>query len=154
MTNLSGRCSCGAVTYHVTEDPLFTQACHCLDCQRSTGSGFVVHTILPRSALQVQGETTASDIPSGSGAGAEINACASCNTYIWIRYKYHQVPVIALRAGTLDDPTAVSPGAHIFVKRKLPWISITDDTPQSPEASAREDVWPEASLKRYAALAD
>ena len=31
--NLSGRCSCGAVTYEISNEPLFTQACHCTDCQ-------------------------------------------------------------------------------------------------------------------------
>lgn len=152
MSNLTGRCACGDVTYRITEDPLFTQVCHCLDCQRTTGSGFVVHTIIPLAALDIVGETVKSELDTGSGAGADIHACKRCQTYIWIRYKYHDVPVIAVRAGTLDDPTAVTPGAHIFTKRKLPWITINDGTPQAGELNNRDDVWPQKSLDRYAAL--
>ena len=40
---LSGKCACGAVTYQLSDSPLFPQACHCLDCQRTTGSAFVIH---------------------------------------------------------------------------------------------------------------
>ncbi len=33
-----GGCACGAVRYRLTSDPLFTHCCHCLNCQRQTGS--------------------------------------------------------------------------------------------------------------------
>ena len=96
----TGHCGCGAVTYEITGAPLFTQACHCTDCQRTTGSAFVVHTVIVEDDLKLQGETRMAVLPSGSGAGCELHACAQCAAYIWVRYRYHQVPVIAVRAGT------------------------------------------------------
>ena len=42
---LTGKCSCGQVSYELSEAPLFTHACHCVDCQCSTGSAFVIHTL-------------------------------------------------------------------------------------------------------------
>ena len=44
--NLKGGCTCGKVKYSISEKPLFTQACHCLDCKISTGSSYVIHTTI------------------------------------------------------------------------------------------------------------
>jgi hypothetical protein len=33
-----GGCACGAVRYRLTSDPLIAHRCHCLNCQRQTGS--------------------------------------------------------------------------------------------------------------------
>ncbi len=41
--NLEGGCSCGAIRYKLTNTPLIVHACHCRDCQRVTGSGFVIN---------------------------------------------------------------------------------------------------------------
>lgn len=150
---LAGRCACGAVTYTACEAPLFVQACHCRDCQRTTGSGFVVHIVLSRAALVVLGETRVGSGPTGSGAGCELNACAACGVILWTRYLYHEAPVVALRAGTLLDPGAVVPQAHIFVRNKLPWLELEPDMPTFEAGASREQMWPAASLARYAALA-
>ncbi len=40
--NLEGGCSCGAIRYKLTNTPLIVHACHCRDCQRVTGSAFVI----------------------------------------------------------------------------------------------------------------
>ena len=40
-----GGCSCGAVRYRLASDPLFTHCCHCLNCQRQTGSGFAINVL-------------------------------------------------------------------------------------------------------------
>ena len=41
-----GGCACGAVRYRLTSDPLFTHCCHCLNCQRQTGSAFVINLLI------------------------------------------------------------------------------------------------------------
>ena len=44
--HLEGGCICGQVKYQITDKPLFTQACHCKDCKKSTGSSFVIHSMV------------------------------------------------------------------------------------------------------------
>ena len=149
---LTGRCACGDVTYRIKGEPLFTQACHCTDCQRTTGGAFVVHMVLAEEDFKIDGETRMAVVSTGSGAGCELHACAKCMTYVWVRYRYHKVPVIAVRAGTLDDTSAVRPGAHIFTRSKQPWLPLPTDVPTFAEACAREDVWPDESLAKYDAL--
>lgn len=151
---LTGGCSCGAVHYEVTGAPLFTQACHCLDCQRTTGSAFVVHAVLVESDFRIEGEMATARLETGSGQGRDLHFCPACGTAIWVRYLYHQVPVIALRTGTLDDTGQLAPQAHIFLRSKQPWVEIPDGVPAYPEAAAREDMWPAESVARYDALAE
>ena len=49
MEKHKGGCSCGDVRYHITDEPLFTHACHCKLCQRYTASAFVVHSLIEAS---------------------------------------------------------------------------------------------------------
>ena len=51
-----GSCSCGAVKYFINDYPLFTHACHCKDCKKSTGSAFVIHTIILESSFFIKGD--------------------------------------------------------------------------------------------------
>lgn len=151
-SELSGKCACGNVRYEIRSEPLFTQACHCRDCQRTTGSAFVIHTIVCEEDFQITGETRMGIGPTGSGAGCELHSCVSCGVIVWVRYRYHKVPVIAVRAGTLENPDAVAPQAHIFTSRKLPWVSLPADVPSFAEGVDRSQVWSQESIERYESL--
>ena len=56
MESLKGSCACGEVNYTITNKPLFTQACHCKDCKKSTGSSFVIHTMIFEEDLKIYGK--------------------------------------------------------------------------------------------------
>ena len=67
--NLKGGCTCGKVKYSISEKPLFTQACHCVDCKISTGSSYVIHTTILDKTLSVDGKVASTILPTGSGKG-------------------------------------------------------------------------------------
>src|SRR4029450_1325879 len=48
-----GGCSCGAVRYRLASDPLFTHCCHCLNCQRQTGSAFVINLLIEADRVEL-----------------------------------------------------------------------------------------------------
>jgi hypothetical protein len=150
---LTGGCACGSVRYQIKDEPMFTHACHCLDCQRTTGSAFVIHTVVARDDFAVEGDTRTATLPTGSGAGCDLTFCSECGTYITVRYRYHPVPVIAVRSGTLDDTGKVTPQAHIFTRSKQSWLSLPEDAPAFEEAYDRTQVWPADSVARYEGLA-
>ena len=50
---LSGGCACGAVRYALTSAPMFVHCCHCLDCQRQTGSAFVLNALIETDRIQL-----------------------------------------------------------------------------------------------------
>ena len=72
---LNGRCGCGNVKYIIKDKPLFTQACHCKDCKISTGSSFVIHTMVLENDLEVMGDVASIELPTGSGKGVNAYFC-------------------------------------------------------------------------------
>ena len=55
---LSGRCACGDVRYRLASAPMFVHCCHCLDCQRQTGSAFVLNAIIETDRIVLDGDAT------------------------------------------------------------------------------------------------
>ena len=149
---LSGGCACGQVRYKVVGEPLFTHACHCSDCQRTTGSAFVIHTVMAKDDLEIQGETKATTLPTGSGAGYDPYFCTHCGTFIWCKYHFSAKGVIVIRSGTLDGTTLVKPQAHVFTRYMLPWMTLPTDVPVFEEFFDRQEVWPEKSFEKWTEL--
>ncbi len=145
---LIGGCNCGNVRYEIRKEPIFAHACHCRDCQRSTGSAFVIHSVVLKEDFKIEGDTKSTTLPTGSGAGYDPHFCANCGTYIWCKYHFSSLPTIALRTTTLDDTSIISPQAHIFTKYKQPWLTLSEDIPAFEEFYVRDEVWPAAGLDR------
>ena len=53
MIPFTGGCVCGAIRYECTAEPIMTFKCHCHDCQRVTGGGFVAGLLVPASAFRL-----------------------------------------------------------------------------------------------------
>ena len=49
----AGGCLCGAIRYLFSGDPLTLYACHCTDCQVSTGSAFVLSMPAARESIEL-----------------------------------------------------------------------------------------------------
>ena len=48
-----GGCACGQARYRLTSDPLFVHCCHCLNCQRQTGSAFVINLLIETDRVEL-----------------------------------------------------------------------------------------------------
>jgi len=146
----TGGCACGALRYRLTRTPLVVHACHCRDCQRITGSAFVINVWIERECVEcTAGQPRAFLLAGGSGKPHEVFFCGACGTTVWSRY--HSVPGHSLfvRAGTLDDPCAAEPDVHIFTATKLSWVKLPDGVPAFEKMYVVRDVWPP---ERYARL--
>jgi hypothetical protein len=146
-----GGCSCGAVRYRLAGDPLFVHCCHCLNCQRQTGSAFVVNVLIEAERVEiVAGTPQAVDVPRDDGSAQEIFRCPDCQVALYSRYGHSRVYFV--RAGTLDDPASVSPDVHIFTRSKLPWVVLPEGVPAFEVYYDTSELWPADSLERVRAL--
>ena len=145
---MDGGCDCGGVRYRMTAAPMIVHCCHCRWCQRETGSGFVINAIVETSALDVTGETVMVDTPSASGRGQKIARCPKCHVALWSHYPQAGPALAFVRAGTLDDPSAVTPDVHIFTSTKLPWVTLPQDAKIFAEFYDVPKVWPPEALAR------
>jgi hypothetical protein len=145
-----GGCSCGAVRYRLTSEPLFVHCCHCLNCQRQTGSAFVINLLIEADRLELlAGDPQPVDVPRDRGK-QRIWRCPICQIALFS--KYSRATVRFVRGGTLDDPASVAPDVHIFTRSKLPWVTLPDGVPVFATYYNTRKLWPAASLERLEAL--
>lgn len=144
-----GRCGCGAVTYSLKTEPMFVHCCHCSDCQRQTGSAFVLNAIIETDRIEFDGPINEVMLPTPSGKGQVISRCVECGVAVFSSYLLRQDKVRAIRVGTLDHPEECPPDVHIFTSSKQPWVSLKSDVPIFKGIYEIQDVWPEAALTRW-----
>jgi hypothetical protein len=151
--NLEGHCACGAVRYRLTSAPMFVNCCHCLDCQRQTGSAFVINALIETDRVSLlAGDPKPITVPTDSGRPHDIYRCPVCQTAMWSTYG-GRTALRFVRVGTLDDPTALPPDAHIFTRSKQPWVGLPDGVPAFEIYYDMKTLWPAASLERRSAAA-
>ncbi len=142
-----GRCACGAVRYRLPTDPLFVNCCHCLNCQRQTGSAFVINLLIERDRVELlAADPKPVDVPPDGGSPQTIYRCPTCEVAVYSVYTRPEV--LFVRGGTLGDPSSVEPDAHIYTRSKLPWIRLPDSVPAFEAYYDRHTLWPAASLER------
>ena len=151
MTDMrEGGCACGAVRYRLLSDPLFVHCCHCLNCQRQTGSAFVINLLIETDRVELlAGDPQPVAVPRGSKK-QKIWRCPACQIAVYSQYTSARTRFV--RGGTLDDPSSVEPDVHIYTRSKVPWVALPDSTPAFRTYYDPEKLWPAASLERLAAM--
>jgi hypothetical protein len=147
---VNGGCSCGAVRYRLTSAPLIVHCCHCLNCQRQTGSAFVINLLIEADRVELSGEPRPVEVPRDDGSVQRIFRCPSCQVAVFSEYGWPEVRFV--RGGTLDEPSAVKPDVHIYTRSKLPWVELPADTPAFEEYYDTRKLWSPASLERLDAI--
>ena len=142
-----GGCACGAVRYALTGTPITVHACHCMDCQRMSGSAFAMNAWIEKSRVELlSGALASRTLPAGKGTST-THFCPQCGTSILTEYSSPKFWFV--RATTLDNQQAFTPDIHIWTRSKQPWLHLPDGVPVFEAYYDREQVWPPDSLARY-----
>ena len=125
----SGHCHCGGAQFTFDAAPAATFYCHCPDCQRTTGSPFSVELMVPSDTFAVTGQLATYTVTGDSGGAVHRRSCAVCASGLFLECD-SDPGFVFVKAGALDDQSAVHPEMHIFVSARQPWVTIADDLPQ------------------------
>lgn len=148
---LTGGCSCGAVRYRLTSGPMFVHCCHCKDCQRQTGSAFVLNALIEADRVEMlSGAPEPVSMPTDSGRPHDIHRCPKCKIAVWSTYG-GRPQIRFVRVGTLDQPSALPPDVHIYTRSKLPWVKLPEGVSAFDAYYDAKALWPAESLARRAA---
>jgi hypothetical protein len=146
-----GGCACGALRYRLASEPMFIHCCHCLNCQRQTGSAFVINLLIEADRVQIlTGTTRQVDVPRDDGSMQRIFRCPHCQVAVFSEYGRRGVRFV--RGGTLDDPTDITPDVHIFTRSKVAWVTLPQGAPAFAVYYDSEKLWPAESLRRLEAV--
>jgi hypothetical protein len=144
---LEGGCACGEVRYRLTSEPLFVHCCHCLNCQRQTGSAFVINLLIEVDRVELlAGEPQAISVPGDGGKKQKIWRCPTCQIAVYSQYTSPRVHFV--RGGTLDEPRGIKPDVHIYTRSKVDWVTLPDDVPAFEAFYDIQKVWPSESVER------
>jgi hypothetical protein len=122
MTERTGRCLCGAVSFKLSAEPLMTRICWCRDCQHLAANG-TVNLLVPTESLQFEGQTTEFTKAADSGNQVTRAFCPNCGTQLYARSNARP-QLRVLRAGNLDDPSSVRPTANIWAASAPAWACL------------------------------
>jgi len=127
---------------------MFVHCCHCKDCQRQTGTAFVLNALIETDRIDVRsGDPRQHAMPTDSGKPHTVFRCSDCGTAVWSEYGGLKT-LRFVRVGTLDDPQALPPDVHIYTRSKLRWITLPDGVPAFEGYYDSRKLWPAASLER------
>jgi hypothetical protein len=126
----SGGCVCGDVRYVTQGEAERVTLCHCLWCQRRTGTAFGTEAVFLESQVAFSG-TAASryrHISDESGRWLDSFFCPRCGSNLGLTLE--AVPGIrSIPAGTFDDPSWLSPARtrfrHVFARTRRTWSELT-----------------------------
>lgn len=111
----------------VTGDPVRVSICHCLACQRRTGSSFGYQARFPAQCVTIHGDFK--QFTRQADEDAEIrrfNFCPRCGSTIFYTTGDSE-ELIAIPVGAFADPGFLPPMVSVWERRKHGWVLVPDD---------------------------
>jgi hypothetical protein len=126
MSSRQAQCSCGQLKASCEGDPVRVSICHCLACQRRTGSPFGQQARWPADKVKIEGASTSYVRIGDSGATITFRFCPSCGSTVF--YDIDDMPgLIAVPVGAFADPTFPPPVFSVYEARKHGWVKVPDE---------------------------
>ena len=126
MTHRVASCSCSQLQLSTSVEPSGVSVCHCLACQRRTGSVFGVQARFPETAVQVTGESSAYVRIGDEGSKATFHFCPRCGATVYYRidaYPEH----VAVPVGAFAEPGFPAPSFSVYEERMHSWVGLPPD---------------------------
>ncbi len=123
----TGSCLCGNITYELEGDLIATAVCHCEHCQRQSGGAFSTNLVATVPQLKVTGELKTYEDRGRTGDAVYVlrRFCGECGSPI-VSELMEPAGVIAVKAGSLNDRSAVTPDVQAWCVDKQPWVDLGD----------------------------
>jgi len=127
MTGREASCSCGQLRLVAEGEPIRISMCHCLACQRRTGSAFGFQARFPADRVSIEGRSTEFvRLSDEDGRARHFHFCPECGATVY--YRLADAPdAIAVPIGGFADPSFPAPRISIYEARRHPWLSLPPD---------------------------
>lgn len=122
MTSRTASCSCGQLRLQVEGEPRSVGLCHCLACQRRTGSVFAALASFG-APFKVDGRATEYVRTGEQGARFVFRFCPDCGTTVFHTEEGRQGSV-SVAVGAFADPGFPAPRISIYDVRRHPWVQL------------------------------
>lgn len=118
-------CCCGQLAVTCAGEPTRVSMCHCLACQKRTGSAFGIQARFAREHVSFEGRASSYTRVGDGGGRATFHFCATCAATVY--YEGDWMPgFVAVPVGAFADPTFAPPTVSIYEARRHPWTETPD----------------------------
>lgn len=118
-------CSCGQLVARVRGEPVRVAVCHCLACQRRTGSVFAEQARFDRTQVTFEGRATEYRRTGDEGSSAIFAFCPVCGATVHYRPEGRD-DVVVIPVGAFAEPDFPAPTLSIYNERKHPWVTMPE----------------------------
>ena len=128
--SLTGGCLCGAIRYAISAPVAGLRACHCRNCQKASGGAGTVNAVVPSESFRITKGTPRRYNDSATQSGRTLcrHFCGECGAPLYSR-RDPDVGIVVVRAGSLDDSSALKITTNIWTASAQPWAHIDPETP-------------------------
>jgi hypothetical protein len=124
MTTRQSQCCCGQLRIACEGEPVRVSVCHCLECQRRTGSPFGFSAHYPRTQITaIEGRSSRYDRKGDSGNTVAFHFCPDCGSNVYWEPGGHP-DRITIAVGGFADPGFPPPRHSVYEERKHSWVDI------------------------------
>ena len=126
MVTRTASCRCGQLQARCEGEPVRVSVCHCLACQKRSGSAFAAQARWPDAQVTVTGETSTWVRTADSGHRVTYSFCPVCGSTV--AYVIDGWPgVTAVPLGAFADPSFPSPRFSVYENRRHGWTCVLGD---------------------------
>jgi len=123
MASREASCSCGNLRVTCDGEPKYVLACHCLDCQRRTGSVFGVSAYFREAQISPSGVDKIFVRAGQDGRNLQIHFCPECGTSVYWTLDIRP-GFIGVAAGTFADPDFPAPAHSLWEQSRHAWTNF------------------------------
>ena len=132
MTSRTASCSCGQLRLTCEGEPVRISICHCLECQKRTGSVFATQARYSRELVTIEGRATQWTRFGDSGQSATFSFCPVCGSTVY--WEPNGMPgFISVAVGMFADPAFPPPHVSVYEARQHPWTLAVGQLPLKHE---------------------
>ena len=123
MPSRTAACTCGQLSIEVEGEPRGVGVCHCLACQRRTGSVFAaLASFAP--PYTVSGAATEYVRTGDQGARFRFRFCPVCGTTVFHTEEGYEDRSVSVAVGAFADPAFPPPQVSVYDSRRHPWVQL------------------------------
>ncbi|WP_437827026.1 GFA family protein [Sorangium sp. So ce1153] len=126
MRNRLASCSCGKLSAEVEGEPVRVSVCHCLACQRRTGSVFGAQARFRRESVKIKGSGKDFVRVGDEGTKSTFTFCPECGATVYYAMAGHE-DMIAIPVGAFADPDFPGPTYSVYEERMHGWVVMPQD---------------------------
>ncbi|HWK40951.1 MAG TPA: GFA family protein [Croceibacterium sp.] len=130
---MQASCQCGSLTAEIAADAQPSVVmCHCVDCQRRSGSPFGSIAYFPAETVSLSGDAREYTRQTDSGHSFTNGFCPACGSTVYTR-PGRKPGILGVTVGTIADPTLPRPERSVYEQSRFDWVTAPEGTKRHPK---------------------